>query len=97
MFLQEVIILNFNRRPDIRRPYVGPYRRKSLILYVEALFVNLAKGTMALAAIIVLLLCLLDGNVWDLPGVRNTRKGWYIILGAIAVTVAIAMFVLHWR
>lgn len=76
---------------------MGPHRRKPLILYVEAFFVNLAKGTMALAAIIVLLLCVLDGNVWGLRGVITTRKGWYIVLGAIAVTVVIAMFVLHWR
>jgi hypothetical protein len=52
---------------------------------------------MALAAIVVLLLCLVDGSVCDLPSVRMTRKGWYVILGAIAVAVAIAVFVLDLR
>lgn len=61
--------------------------------FAEVLFGGLAKGTMALAAIIVVVLAVLSGNFDGLNNLPATRKGWsYVLLLIVVVFIGVIAF-----
>lgn len=84
----------FDRKPELRGRYAGPYRSRPFWDYVAAIFVAVAKGTLLSAAIIVALFCALNGSADGLAGAPTTRKGRFIVLGIIGIVIAIAVLFL---
>ncbi|WP_232456131.1 hypothetical protein [Burkholderia ubonensis] len=61
---------------------------------LESLFGFVAKGTMALAALIAVVLAILSGDGLELVSPPTTKKGWMRLLLVLAAVIALvfAMF-----
>ncbi|WP_231716723.1 hypothetical protein [Burkholderia ubonensis] len=63
---------------------------------LESLFGFVAKGTMALAALIVVVLAIFGGDGLELVGLLpTTKKGWLRLLLALAAVIAIVFAALY--
>ncbi|RQR44344.1 hypothetical protein DIE21_33765 [Burkholderia sp. Bp9140] len=81
------------RKPDLRRPVAGPYRQSRLMAVLEVAFGWVAKGTMVLAGLAIVVLMAMAGA----PDLPTTRKGWLHLLLMIAVLlVLVCAFVYYW-
>ncbi|WP_230459423.1 hypothetical protein [Burkholderia ubonensis] len=61
---------------------------------LESLFGFVAKGTMALAALIAVVLAILSGDGLDLVSPPTTKKGWMrLLLGLLLVLAAVIALV----
>lgn len=74
-------------------PHGMPNRTSRFAKFAEVLFGGLAKGTMALAAIILVVLAVLSGNFDGLTDLPTTRKGWgYVLLVIVVVFIGVIAF-----
>ncbi|WP_431824840.1 hypothetical protein [Burkholderia sp. F1] len=61
---------------------------------LESLFGFVAKGTMALAALIAVALAILAGDGFELVSLPTTKKGWLRLLLVLAALIALVFAVL---
>ncbi|WP_232437173.1 hypothetical protein [Burkholderia ubonensis] len=62
---------------------------------LESLFGFVAKGTMALAALIAVVLAILSGDGLELVSPPTTKKGWMRLLLVLAAVIALVFAVLY--
>ncbi|WP_232446411.1 hypothetical protein [Burkholderia ubonensis] len=62
---------------------------------LESLFGFVAKGTMALAALIAVVLAILSGEGLELVSPPTTKKGWMRLLLVLAAVIALVFAVLY--
>ncbi|AYZ62487.1 hypothetical protein EGY31_03980 [Burkholderia multivorans] len=84
-----------DRKPELRRPVAGPYRQSRWAAALESLFGFVAKGTVALAALIAVVLAILSGEGLDLVSPPTTKKGWMRLLLVLAALIALVFAVLY--
>ncbi|KVQ74896.1 hypothetical protein WK05_08880 [Burkholderia ubonensis] len=84
-----------DRKPELRRPVAGPYRQSRWAAVLESLFGFVAKGTMALAALIAVVLAILSGEGLELVSPPTTKKGWMRLLLVLAAVIALVFAVLY--
>ncbi|KVL10742.1 hypothetical protein WL40_15030 [Burkholderia ubonensis] len=84
-----------DRKPELRRPVAGPYRQSRWAAVLESLFGFVAKGTMALAALIAVVLAILSGDGLELVSPPTTKKGWMRLLLVLAAVIALVFAVLY--
>ncbi|UXC34565.1 hypothetical protein K6V71_09170 [Cupriavidus gilardii] len=70
-------------------------RRFSPTRIAEILFGGLAKGTLAVMAIGLVVLAVLSGDVTGLTGLPDTRRQWAIFAGIVAIVAAGAVIYYH--
>ena len=79
--------------PEFRRPLVGPRRSAWPYRFAELFFGTIAKATMVIAVVLLVVLNLLSGGAgMDLP---TTGKGWrnlLMLILAILIIVAIGIY-----
>ncbi|KVO42358.1 hypothetical protein WJ85_24670 [Burkholderia ubonensis] len=84
-----------DRKPELWRPVAGPYRQSRWAAVLESLFGFVAKGTMALAALIAVVLAILSGDGLELVSQPTTKKGWMRLLLVLAAVIALVFAVLY--
>ncbi|AOK19312.1 hypothetical protein WT26_25660 [Burkholderia cepacia] len=84
-----------DRKPELRRPVAGPYRQSRWAAVLESLFGFVAKGTMALAALIAVVLAILSGEGLELVSLPTTKKGWMRLLLVLAAVIALVFAVFY--
>ncbi|KWC32557.1 hypothetical protein WL48_21260 [Burkholderia ubonensis] len=84
-----------DRKPELWRPVTGPYRQSRWAAVLESLFGFVAKGTMALAALIAVVLAILSGDGLELVSPPTTKKGWMRLLLVLAAVIALVFAVLY--
>ncbi|KVT35439.1 hypothetical protein WK51_19540 [Burkholderia ubonensis] len=84
-----------DRKPELRRPVAGPYRQSRWAAVLESLFGFVAKGTMALAALIAVVLAILSGDGLELVSPPTTKKGWMRLLLVLAAVIALVFALLY--
>ncbi|WP_232454397.1 hypothetical protein [Burkholderia ubonensis] len=62
---------------------------------LESLFGFVAKGTMALAALIAVVLAILSGDGLELVSLPTTKKGWMRLLLVLAAVIALVFAVFY--
>ncbi|WP_232450935.1 hypothetical protein [Burkholderia ubonensis] len=62
---------------------------------LESLFGFVAKGTMALAALIAVVLAILSGDGLELVSPPTTKKGWMRLLLILAAVIALVFAVFY--
>ncbi|WP_232452215.1 hypothetical protein [Burkholderia ubonensis] len=62
---------------------------------LESLFGFVAKGTMALAALIAVVLAILSGDGLELVSPPTTKKGWMRLLLVLAAVIALVFALLY--
>ncbi|MPV56429.1 hypothetical protein CFB46_27995 [Burkholderia sp. HI2761] len=83
-------------KPDLRRPITGPYRQSRWAAGLEAAFGWVAKGTLILAGLAVVVLAALTGDVGAVTDLPSTRKGWLYLLLIVVVAVVLICAALHY-
>ncbi|MBN3817138.1 hypothetical protein G3N57_11200 [Paraburkholderia sp. Se-20369] len=86
-----------DRQPDLRRPVAGPYRQPRWVAALESVFGFVAKGTMALAVLVLVAIAFFTGDAWEAgsPPLPTTRKGWWRLLMVLALLIAIVAAALY--
>ncbi|MFL9861527.1 hypothetical protein PQR72_38330 [Paraburkholderia madseniana] len=87
-----------NKNPEFRRPTVGPRRSGSPYRLAELFFALVAKATMAIGVLVVVILAILGlatGSVDGFTDIPTTRKGWrnlLLVILALAIVVALGVY-----
>jgi hypothetical protein len=90
-------IMTFNKKSEIHRPTVPQPRNSRWVNFAEIFFGGVAKATLAVAAVIAIILAIASGSApTDLPTTRKEFGIFLLILLAFVICAVLAAH-FHWR
>lgn len=81
----------FDKEPEFRRPPARQTRPSSWLSFIEIFFGALAKMTMTMLGLIVVVFSIFGGGLIDLPTTRKEFKALLVILVVVGIGVVLAV------